>query len=157
MRIDFREYKSGWWSYVEDGTFCIGDSWPHELYRGEYKGNNTPYLLDLKEDDPKQYYRIAEYFCDRTFSSIPERISASEKFVLKNRITEIMRASVTDEYVRSLLKHKHPNTHRAFMDDVIDDVLENSDWETERFYCDVDIRLAIGRVLTERLALNVKN
>lgn len=55
----------GWYSYAEDNILVIGDSYPHEggeLYRGEYKGDKTPYLLSLKKDDVKQYNRIVKYF-----------------------------------------------------------------------------------------------
>lgn len=57
----------GWFSYVKDANLVIVESTPHEggeLYRGKYMGDNTPYLLAIKKDDPKQYNRIVKYFED---------------------------------------------------------------------------------------------
>jgi hypothetical protein len=32
------------------------------LYRGEYKGENTPYMNNIKEESPALYNSIVQYF-----------------------------------------------------------------------------------------------
>lgn len=155
MRQNFGggEHK-GWWSYVENDVFRIGNSNSSKdkaLYQGEYKGEETPYLLDLKADDPKQYYRIAKCFCNKSPASFPPEISSSEKIELKNRIVEILRAAVDDDYVRCIIANVSPETNRTFIDDVIETVLVSSNWEDEHFYCNMDIRYAIGQTIASRL------
>ena len=64
-RIHFGSEEWGWYSYVENGVLVIGESFPHEggdLYCGDYKGDDTPYLLKMKEDCPKIYNKIVKYF-----------------------------------------------------------------------------------------------
>lgn len=58
--------KWGWFSYLDDdGCLVIGESNPHEggeHYRGKYMGDDTPYILELKKDDVRQYNKIVKYF-----------------------------------------------------------------------------------------------
>ena len=63
--ISFGSEEWGWYAYAENDILVIGESFPHEggdLYRGDYKGNNTPYLLKIKEDCPRIYNKIVKYF-----------------------------------------------------------------------------------------------
>ena len=59
----------GWFAYIEDGVLCIGESTPHEggiLYNGEYKGDKTPYLNEIKRDNIRLYNSIVKYFNEHT-------------------------------------------------------------------------------------------
>lgn len=63
--IHFGSEKWGWYAYAENDILVIGESFPHEggdLYTGEYKGKDTPYLMKIKEDCPKIYNKIVKYF-----------------------------------------------------------------------------------------------
>ena len=63
--IHFGSEKWGWYAYAENGVLVIGESFPHEggdLYCGDYKGDDTPYLLKMKQDCPKIYNKIVKYF-----------------------------------------------------------------------------------------------
>lgn len=69
MKFTFKGSKGingwGWFAYVEDGILFIGESMPHEggiLYDGEYKGDKTPYLLNIKKEDITLYNSIVKYF-----------------------------------------------------------------------------------------------
>ena len=63
--VDFGSERWGWYAYAENGILVIGESFPHEggdLYSGDYKGEDTPYLMKIKKDCPKIYNRIVKYF-----------------------------------------------------------------------------------------------
>ena len=75
-----------------------------------------------------------------------------EKKMIEREITDIMTDSVSSDYARYILESK--KKRRTFMDDVIDDVMCASAWEDEGYYNDDDIRLAIGRVLMDRLGID---
>ena len=82
-------------------------------------------------------------------------MSNKEKRIIQIKIRIIMRYAVSDEYVRHTLEHENEETENTFMDDVIDDVMCTSAWDEEGYYNDDDIRLSIGRVLMERLGIEV--
>lgn len=77
MEIIFKDNSDyGWFSYVEDCVLFIGKCSPHEgglLYHGEFKGDDTPYLLEIKKEDIEQYNSIVKYFEDNNMSE-QERI-----------------------------------------------------------------------------------
>lgn len=63
--ISFGAEQWGWYAYAENDILVIGESFPHEggdLYCGDYKGKDTPYLLKIKEDCPRIYKNIVKYF-----------------------------------------------------------------------------------------------
>lgn len=62
-------------------------------------------------------------------------------------ITWVMEKAVGSDYARCILEHN------AFMNDVINDVMECSAWNDEGYYNEDDVRLAIGRVLINRLGI----
>ena len=66
--------------------------------------------------------------------------------------------AVSSEYVRFILEHTEEDEYgkkigNTFMEDVIDDVMCASALDDEGYYNDDDIRLAIGRVLMDRLEI----
>lgn len=80
------------------------------------------------------------------------KMSKEEKKVIETEIRMVMQNAVSSDYARYILEHK--KKRRTFMDDVIDDVLCSSAWEDEGYYNDDDIRLAIGRVMMDRLGID---
>ena len=69
MRITFDNTYSifgyGWSAYLEDGILTIDYEAPREggtLYKGAYKGVETPYLNEIKKEDPILYNSIVKYF-----------------------------------------------------------------------------------------------
>ena len=81
------------------------------------------------------------------------KMNKHEKKLIGLEITQIMRMSVGSEYARYILEDKGEDGKSTIMEDVIDDVLCASAWEDEGCYNDDDIRLAIGRVLIDRLGI----
>lgn len=70
----------GWYAYHENGKLVIGDNYPHEggeLYRGLYKGENTPYLNEIKKEEPHLYNTIVKFYT--TFSNTDIERSVSEE------------------------------------------------------------------------------
>lgn len=81
-------------------------------------------------------------------------MTKEEKKIIENEIRMIMQNAVSSEYARYILEHENEETENTFMDDVIDDVMCASAWDEEGYYNDDDIRLAIGRVLIDRLGID---
>lgn len=80
------------------------------------------------------------------------KMNKEEKKFIEAEIRMVMQKAVSSDYARYILEHK--KNRSTFVDDVIDDVLSSSAWEDEGFYNDDDIRLAIGRVLMDRLGID---
>lgn len=79
------------------------------------------------------------------------KMKKEEKKMLEIEIMQIMRSAVGSDYARYILKDKGEDGESTIMEDVIDDVMCASAWDDEGEYNDDDIRLAIGRVLMDRL------
>ena len=64
-KITFGKEQWGWYAYAHNNILVIGESFPHEggdLYCGAYKGEDTPYLMELKAACPRIYNKIVKYF-----------------------------------------------------------------------------------------------
>lgn len=59
-------FDFGYYAFIDtNGQFVIGDERGREggeLYRGNYKGENTPWLNSIKEENIKLYNNIVKYF-----------------------------------------------------------------------------------------------
>lgn len=66
-------------------------------------------------------------------------------------VTETMQNSISSEYSKYILEQKDSVTGNTFMEDVIQKVMKTSAWEKEGYYDTSDIKLAIGKVLMDRL------
>lgn len=60
--------------------------------------------------------------------------------------------AMSEDYAVQILEHES-GFGNAFMEDVIEDVMESSAWDEEGYYNQDDIRLAIGRVFKRRLEI----
>ena len=81
------------------------------------------------------------------------KMNEVQKKEIKMLINKIMIDAVSSDYASYILEHT--KKRKTFVDDVIEDVMCASAWEEEGYYNDDDIRLAIGRVLMERLKIEV--
>lgn len=82
-------------------------------------------------------------------------MSKEEKKIIENEIRMIMQNAVSSEYARYILEHENEETESTFIDDVIEDVMCASAWDEEGYYNDDDIRLSIGRILMERMSIEI--
>lgn len=76
-----------------------------------------------------------------------KNMDKAERKQIEWLISWVMKKAVSDEYAVHILNHNN------FMEDVIDDVMETSAWEEDGCYNEDDVRLAIGRVLIDRLGI----
>lgn len=64
-------FDFGYYAFVDrNGQFVIGEERGREggeLYRGEYKGEITPYLNSVKNENIKLYNSIVKYFNEHKF------------------------------------------------------------------------------------------
>lgn len=86
------------------------------------------------------------------------KMSKEDKKIIENEIRMIMQNAVSSEYARYILEERERDEEynyigNTFMEDVIEDVMHSSAWDDEGYYNDDDIRLAIGRVLIDRLGI----
>lgn len=61
----YNHYNYGWFAHLENNILTIEYEAPREggtLYSGEYKGVETPYLNEIKKEDPILYNSIVKYF-----------------------------------------------------------------------------------------------
>lgn len=54
----------GYHAWYENGEIVIHYKF-YEPYRGEYKGEDTPYLAEIKQDNVKLYNSIVKFFADK--------------------------------------------------------------------------------------------
>lgn len=82
------------------------------------------------------------------------KMNNEERKQIELEIYKVVRLAVGNEYARDILEHENEETENTFMEDVIENVLETSSWEDDGYYNEDDIRLAIGRILIDRLGIN---
>lgn len=90
------------------------------------------------------------------------KMNKEEKKIIENEIKMIMQNAVGSEYAKYILKDREKDEEynyigNTFMEDIIEDVIHSSAWNDEGYYNDDDIRLAIGRVLIDRLRIDYLN
>lgn len=83
------------------------------------------------------------------------RMNEKDGRTIQLHILGIMASATSSEYARHILEHRCEVTENTLMEDVVDDVMCASAWDDEGYYNDDDIRLAIGRVLMERMGVVV--
>lgn len=67
------------------------------------------------------------------------------------QIKDILQKSISSDYVEMILHRENADNHKTVLEDIADNVMETSALMTEERCSDDDIRLAIGRILSERL------
>ena len=68
VKVDFTPNFSdyGYWAFLDnDGMLVIGEErgyYGGQLYRGPWKGDDTPYLSDIKKEQPKLFSKITNFY-----------------------------------------------------------------------------------------------
>lgn len=61
-KIDWWHDGIGWWAHVsEDNDLVIGYDYgdmSHEIYKGNFKGVDTPHIFDIMRDDIEMFSKI---------------------------------------------------------------------------------------------------
>jgi len=81
------------------------------------------------------------------------KMNKEEKKLIEVEITSMMQFAVGSDYARYILGDKGEDGENTFIEDVIEDVMCASAWGDEGFYSSDDVRLAIGRVLMDRMGI----
>ena len=72
VQISFGDSTWGFWGFINnEGILTIGNGgWGQEiLYCGPWKGEKTPYLSEIKKEQPKLYSKIT-YFYNQKFVNL---------------------------------------------------------------------------------------
>ena len=59
------DFDCGFYAMLENGEFIIGEERSREggtLYRGEYKGEDTPWMYEIKRENIRLYNSIVKHF-----------------------------------------------------------------------------------------------
>ena len=68
VKVDFTPNFSdyGYWAFLDnEGMLVIGEErgyYGGQLYRGSWKGEDTPYLSDIKKEQPKLFSKITNFY-----------------------------------------------------------------------------------------------
>ena len=68
VKVDFIPNFSdyGYWAFLDnEGMLVIGEErgrYGGQLYRGPWKGEDTPYLSDIKKEQPKLFSKITNFY-----------------------------------------------------------------------------------------------
>lgn len=65
-KIDWSHDGTGWWAFVsEDDDLVIcheSEENTHEVYRGNFKGLDTPHIFDIMREDIEMFAKIIKYY-----------------------------------------------------------------------------------------------
>jgi len=101
----------GFYAYIEGEEFIIGmqrSKNSEVLYRGEYKGDNTPYLDKIKENNIKLYNNIVRYFKDHTRDS-------ENAIMCNTTMTDMEKLSAIFSFNEEEVKKQFPQLYYAIL------------------------------------------
>ena len=68
----------GFWAFLDnEGMLVIGEERGRDggqLYRGPWKGKETPYLFEIKKEQPKLYSKIVDY-CEKESKNFQKKMT----------------------------------------------------------------------------------
>jgi len=80
-------------------------------------------------------------------------MNKSDRKIIQTDIVEMLENVISDDYLMDILRFDNEGAQDTILNDIIDDVLTSSAWTEEGYYSEDDIKLAIGRVLIDRLGI----
>lgn len=80
-----------------------------------------------------------------------KEMTKEEKEKIESEITEILQNAVSNKYTKNILELKDDTTGNTLMDDIIKNIIQTAAWSYEKYYNDIDLKLAIGKELLTRL------
>ena len=86
----------GYYAIIDEktGELKLGENQPHEggiFWTGEYQGDDTPYMAEIKRYEPSLYRRIKEAYTEMSFSK-SENNSKNEEEKAITRLSDFVRA-----------------------------------------------------------------
>ena len=80
-----------------------------------------------------------------------KEMTKEEKEKIESEITKILQNAVSNKYTKNILELKDDTTGNTLMDDIIKNIIQTAAWSYEKYYNDIDLKLAIGKELLTRL------
>lgn len=80
-----------------------------------------------------------------------KEMTKEEKEKIESEITEILQNAVSNKYTKNILELKDDTTGNTLMDDIVKNIVQTAAWSYEKYYNDIDLKLAIGKELLTRL------
>lgn len=83
------------------------------------------------------------------------KMNKEQRKEIETLIYKVMTNAVSSDYARYILEHEDSWTEITVMQEIIENVMETSAWNDAGYYNEDDVRFAIGRVLMERMEIEV--
>lgn len=110
-------FNCGFYAYIEGGNFVIGEERGREggtLYCGLYKGEDTPYLNDIKLENTTLYNNIIKYFNEQ--KHLNEHKIEYEYLVMSNTtLSDMKKLSEIFSLCKENLKKQFPQLYYAIL------------------------------------------
>lgn len=84
-----------------------------------------------------------------------KEMTKEEKEKIESEITEILQNAVSNKYAKNILELKDDTTGNTLMNDIIKNIVQTAAWSYEKYYNDIDLKLAIGKELLTRLDIKI--
>ena len=105
-------FKYGYYAFVDSNSqFVIGEERGRdggELYRGEYKGEKTPWLNDIKKENTKLHNSIVRYF-NENMNDYKNAVMCSSTMTDMEKLNEIFNINKED------VKKQFPQLYYAIL------------------------------------------
>ena len=85
-----------------------------------------------------------------------KEMTKEEREKIESEISEILQNAVSSKYSTRLLGLKDNITGNTLMDDIIKNIVCTAAWSYEKYYNDIDLKLAIGKELLTRLDTKIE-
>ena len=82
------------------------------------------------------------------------RMNSEIRKYIEVEITTYLSYAVSEDYARSILNNEY-NEEETIMDAIIRNVMETSTWKDEGYYNGDDVRFAIGRILMDKMNIDL--
>lgn len=120
-----------------------------------YSGVSETFDRTMTEEQFINDFIITNVNVDDLLGNADKTPTEHEKSLIKVEITSVLNKSISSEYIRGILEEEinDGNSSTTVMDMIMSDMLETSDWYECKKYTEDDIKLSIGRVLSDLIII----
>ncbi len=140
------EIKRGIVTGIVKYTGCYGNDRPKSRYSG-YSS------VTVTLDNSNKHINVSPRNLKKISDKKKRKLNDAEKFVLEAKIRNLLSGAVGETIAQNILDDVDGITENTFMDDVIEYLLELSNWERNGSYDASDLQKAIGHELCARLGV----
>ena len=138
------EIKRGIVTGIVKYTGCYGNGRPKSRYSG-YSA------VTVALDNSNKHINVSPRNLKKISDKKKRKLNNAERVVLEAKIKNLLSSAVGETIAQNVLNDVDEITENTFMDDVIEYLLELSDWEKDGSYNTSDLQKAIGHELCARL------